>query len=324
MGNHVRSVLFRSAILAVLIFVAACAMGCPGSEVRFEFVARDKALRSFRVFVPEGLDRGVPAPLVLALHGGGGTALEMERYTRFDAVAQREGFIVAYPNGYRLHWNDGRDDVGHATARKNVDDVGFIHRLIDRVAQIAAIDRSRVYVVGMSNGGMMAHRLALELPDVFAAAAAVAANIPEPLLASTLPPRPVPMLLINGVDDPIIPWEGADGAVVLGKSIGSVASADRTAAFWTDRNACTAQGAREWFPDADPRDGARAWRQQWSGAGPASDVVLCGIEGGGHTWPGSDRYLPERFIGTTCMDIDATEVIWQFFSRHRRGSAAAE
>jgi polyhydroxybutyrate depolymerase len=167
-------------------------------------------LRSYIVHVPE---RGIAArPLMIAFHGGGGNASGFKAYAGLDAVADREGFLVVYPDGTgplrgRLLTFNGGECCGYAKEH-DVDDVGFAIAMIDDIARRVAVDRSRIYATGHSNGAIMAYRLAAERADVVAAIVPVAGAMS---LSSFAPSRPVPVLHIHSVDDPRALYGGGLG-----------------------------------------------------------------------------------------------------------------
>ncbi|OGW60075.1 MAG: hypothetical protein A2V83_11230 [Nitrospirae bacterium RBG_16_64_22] len=279
------------------------------------------AQRTYLLHALPPQDRTGLAPLVIVLHGGGGTAERMVRLTNggLSRLAEREGFIVAYPNGIDKHWNDGRgaDETGWRAQGENVDDVGFVSALIEELVKTQNADPRRVYVTGVSNGGQMAHRLACEISGKIAAIAPVIAQMPAYFSPRCKPARPVSVLMMPGTKDPLVPWEG--GTIRLGRrTFGRVLSAAETVAFWTRRNACPAPPETSWEPDRDPSDGTRVRKEAYRGCGNGAEVVLYAIEGGGHTWPGGRQYLPESIVGKVSRDIDAAGVMWEFFKKHRR------
>ena len=171
--------------------------------------------RSFLVHVPTGYTADEPLPLVVVVHGAFSSAKKLERRSGFSDLADREGFVVLYPNGVGLfglfrHWNGGHC-CGKAR-RAGIDDVGFVMGLVDEVRAGLAIDPDRVYLVGHSNGGMLTHRIAATRGAELAAAAVVSGTIgghpspDEPEWIIPPPTHPVPMLIIHGADDPNIPF----------------------------------------------------------------------------------------------------------------------
>jgi len=272
--------------------------------------------RTYLLHVPWGFDKVTPRPLVFVLHGGGGDGSKVAKLTGFSAKADSAGFVVCYPDALNHHWNDGRQVRRFKSQRDDIDDVGFIAALIDRFAKDLTIDRQRVYVTGISNGGMMCHRLGCDLADRIAAIAPVAAAMPEPLSRadSARPAKPVSVLAVNGTKDPLVPYEG--GGVGLYHKRGVVLSVQRTMESWVLVDGCNSKPETTGIPDVDPNDGIRVLRERYSGGRDSSEVILYRVEGGGHTWPSGARRVT-RF-GKTARDIDATKAIWEFFERHRR------
>lgn len=275
--------------------------------------------RTFRVFVPEP-DAPRPLALVFVLHGGGGTGIGMARMTGggFHGLAERDGAIIVYPDGVDRQWNDGRRDFKSRAHSENIDDVGFISALIDRIAADHTVDLNRVYATGISNGGMMSFRLGCGLSERLAAIAPVAANMPADLIRECAPAAPVSVLVTNGTDDPLIPFGGGHVGIP-GRSRGLVASADDSLAFWARHNGCAAAQV-EPLPDHAPGDRTRVERAVWSNCGGGVSVTLNKIIGGGHTWPGGQSGLPETIVGRVSQELDGVQEIWAFFMRQRRAS----
>ncbi|MDR7486081.1 MAG: PHB depolymerase family esterase [Armatimonadota bacterium] len=273
--------------------------------------------RTYRTYVPSG--GAGPMPLLLALHGGGGSGAAMERLTQggLNRLADRERFVVVYPDGVDRHWNDGRGIQAYRAHREDLDDVGFIAALIGRVAQSVPIDERRVYATGISNGGLMAFRLARELADRVAAIALVATSMSEPLAQMPGPARAISVLLMPGTQDPLVPWSGGEIGFPGRLKVGRVISVPETIRLWAAHNDCPPTATVTWEPDRDPQDGTRVRREAYRPCRDGTEVVLYAIEGGGHTWPGGWQYLPQRIVGRTSRDIDANEVIWTFLRRHR-------
>ncbi len=264
--------------------------------------------RTFQLRVPDG--RSSSAPLVIAFHGGMATGGAMRKLTNLDTRAEREGWLVAYPDAVEGHWNDGRGSDVIPEHRDQVDDVGWFARLVDHLVDTAGADRERVYVTGFSNGAMFCHRLAVERPDMLAAVAAVAGPIPEPLLDSG-PSRPMPVLLVHGTDDPVVPFAG--GPVQGDPSRGRVASVEETAARWRAANQCAPEGSVTELPNRDPADPTRVRVTRWEPENEGAEVVLVAVDGAGHTWPGGLQYQPQSKIGLTAGDVHASDLAVDFF-----------
>ncbi len=265
--------------------------------------------RSYYVHVPEGSDGATSLPVVLALHGAFSTARKFERESGLSLLADREGFLVVYPQGIGLgdlfrHWNSGHC-CGKAR-KMNLDDVGFALAAVDDVARRNPVDRSRLYVVGHSNGGMLAYRIAAERSEAVAAVAAVSATIGgvpaanEPEWTVPLPKHPVPVLAVHGRADTHVPYEGGRAEKSRGKS--NMISVARSVDLWVNANGCDPD------PQVENMNGNLVERQSWSGCGDDAEVLLYSLEGWGHDWPVVDS------LG----GFDATATIWRFFERHRR------
>ena len=254
-------------------------------------------------------------PLVLAFHGGSATGAAMRKLTNLDARADREAWVVAYPDAVEGHWNDGRGVTSYPAHRDGVDDVGFAARLVDHLVQTRGVDRSRVYATGFSNGAMFCHRLAMSRPDLIAAFAAVSGTVPRPL-ADPGPAEPVPALLVHGTADRIVPYDG--GPVDGDESRGAVLSLEEAATHWRSANRCGPVPATETLPHVDPDDPTRVQVTTWPAGPGGAEVVAVTVVDGGHTWPGGLQYKPVRVIGPVAGDLNASDAVVAFFSgKHR-------
>ena len=282
-------------------------------------IAHKGLKRTYRIHIPQSFSREKPVPLVVALHGGGGTGMHMERLTLdgFNTLSDKEGFIVVYPDGIERHWNDGRTKVRYRTHREKIDDVGFLSALIDRLIEERNVDPRRVYATGMSNGAMMSFRLACEVPHKLAAVAPVGGAMPVEQKQLCKHTTPICVLVMANTMDPCVPWGGGQIRVAF-RPLGTVLSVPDSVQFWAAHNGCSATPAVTTLPDSDSQDGTRVRREVYRGGRKGTEVVLYAIEGGGHTWPSGHQYLAERYIGRTCRDINACQVIWEFFKRHAR------
>ena len=284
----------------VLLTASAVTLAAPISES----LKSGGDLRNYWLVRPEGLEKTKPAPLLMVLHGSAGSGEDMMTVTQrgFERLADKEKFVVVYPDALERRWNDQGGTV---------DDVGFLLAIVDKLVADGLVDKNRIYVAGISNGGMMAQRLACEQADRIAGIATVAGGLPEPLQATCKPARALPVLVIHGTEDPIVPWSG--GAVAGFEDFGKVLSARETAKFWAANNRCGDGGVIAAEPDRDPKDGTRVKMEVFASCPAGAAVKLAAVEGGGHTWPGGYQYLPERFIGRTSQDVDANMLIWDFF-----------
>jgi polyhydroxybutyrate depolymerase len=259
--------------------------------------------RRYFLYLPSTWRRGSPAALVLVFHGGGGRASGIAPHTGFSALAEREGFLVAYPQGLNGRWNDGR---GYAATH---DDVGFVRALLDTLGRELAIDPRRVYATGISNGAMFAYRLACDLPGAFAAVAPVAGAMPADLAPACAHTQPVSVLAFQGTADPLMPYAGGGVA----RRRGRVLSAERSIAFWATTSGCGAAPVTTGEPDR-VTDGTLVRRTLYGPCREGRGVELYTIEGGGHTWPGGPPV--GGAVGRVTREIDATALIWAFFAEH--------
>jgi polyhydroxybutyrate depolymerase len=263
--------------------------------------------RTYEARVPAKTDTRTALPLVIVLHGGNGSGASIRSVAKFDAVADANGIVAAYPDGFSNSWNDARGTTDASLA--GVDDVAFIGALIDDLAARTPIDVSRVYVTGISNGGMMSLRLACQLSSRIAAAAVVAANMPVLQAANCTPARAVPMMWIHGDSDPIAPRAGGVSPFGAG---GEVLSTTASVAFWNDLNGCAATPASTTTIDTTS-DGTSITYARYAPCAGGGENRFYDVVGGGHTWPSGVQYLPVSSIGRTSIDLDASQTMWQFF-----------
>jgi polyhydroxybutyrate depolymerase len=257
--------------------------------------------RTCYVHLPPAYDGMRALPLVLVLHGMGSDGRGMAWLTHFNRIADHNGFVVAYPDGYKKRWS-----FGPIPLLGGIDDVGFIAALVMALSDDLCIDPARIYVAGMSNGGGLVDLLACQRAELFAAFVVVAATISSVMTHICRPSRPVSVLMIHGTHDPLVPFGGGRRQVLL--------SAPATAQHWARLAGCVTAPVVSYLPER-VSDGTRVRQEVYSGQGGA-EVVLYVIENGGHTWPGGKPYLPERIIGKTSQQIDASQVIWDFFRQH--------
>jgi len=278
-----------------------------------------RVARSYVLHLPPAARGEAALPLVIAFHGGGGNAKGFQEYAGLDAVADREGFAVVYPNGTGrlaprfLTWNAGRF-CGYSLDNK-IDDVGFARRVIESVAAHAHIDRARVYATGHSNGAMMAYRLAAEAADEIAAIAPVAGAMN--LRREFAPSRALPVLHIHSVDDPRARYAGGENKSIAGTLVHHepvIAGLQQ----WEKRNGCGGAGKElERRSAPAPNGGGEQTAVHIAAGCPAGSAVeLWKLSGVGHGWPGENPGpLPERVMGPHGNVISAADEIWRFFAR---------
>jgi polyhydroxybutyrate depolymerase len=269
--------------------------------------------RTYQAYVPKGLAPG--APLVLAMHGSGenGKAMRIETGYAFERLADERAFVVVYPDGQNGHWNSCEIDKG--AQHPDIDDVRFLTAVADKFIGEIGTDRNRVFGVGLSEGGYMAIRLALEAPARFRAVAPVEANLPAP---ENFQCKPVArggasVILIHGTSDRLVPFEGGEGSLFFGlRKKPKVLSSHATAQYFADLDAIVGRPVTTRSISAD---GFGIERSIWSN-GSGAEVELIAIDGAGHAFP-QPYYRARRILGSSPRDPNAAEVIWAFFERQR-------
>jgi polyhydroxybutyrate depolymerase len=307
---------YRYHILLLIFFIIPCS--CT-RYLKDQYAVQEISInhngvaRTCLLYVPRKSPGG-RLPLLIVLHGGGGNARRMLSLTKqqFNTLADAKGFYVAYPEGIGGHWNDFRDDPIDYAHQKNIDDTGFISALIDKLAVDYPLDTERVFATGISNGGFMSFRLACELSAKIKAIAAVTASHPVSMEGKCRPARAIHVLILNGTKDPLVPYNG--GYVeVLGIKRGRVISTDDSVRFWVAVNKCAGTPAIEDLPDNNSNDGTKVKKISYGPCSGNTRVILFSIEGGGHTWPDGIQYLSKRIVGNTSRQINACDVIWDYF-----------
>jgi polyhydroxybutyrate depolymerase len=298
------------ALLAVMVLLG-CAMARPkpGPGTVEMTIRSGGAERAFLVHVPGGSSRPAEGlPVVLVFHGRYGTAAGVENQTGFSVIADRERFIAVYPQGAGRRWADGRWG-------EDMKDVEFISAVLDTLESLYGIDRGRIFAAGMSNGAFFCNYLAENRSELIRAIAPVAGGLACPWPGQFDPPHPVSVLMINGTDDPLVPYVGGEvGYETSRRDQGGAYSAGQSLEMWATANECAGPLDSLEMPDVDPSDGCTCTRFSWQPGEGGARVELIRVEGGGHTWPGLDDTLGERLVGLTCWDFVSPEVIWDFFA----------
>jgi len=253
-------------------------------------------VRSYRVYRPLSLSKSARPPLVIMLHAAKTTAALTERLYGWDASADAGQFIVAYPDGVSQTWNAGTC-CGPALERR-INDVGFIRRMIDDLAKDDHIDRTRVYVAGMSNGAILAYRLACELRHAIAAIGPVAGTMTVECTGAT----PTSVFHIHGLDDPEVPYEGGVGTSFARAPLPSIPA---TIERWRTIDGC------------GPLEESTSGRvhTQTSTCRHGTTVRLVTVDGHKHSWPGVSILSRGGQVSPDAgAALNATSVLWQFFS----------
>ena len=264
--------------------------------------------RHYSVFMPDDMPRERRLPAVIALHGPLMTGRSMRTLFGMERLAQREGFAVVYPDSRGPRWNDGRDprDAGP-------DDVRFINLLARHLVSRGLADPRRLYLVGMSSGGMLTYRIACETPETFAAYAAVVADMPKPVAEACRKNIGVPMLIINSKRDPI-PQDGDQAEWEPENVLPGAWTID----FWRRNNGCEGAPQVKPMPDKDANDGSTVTAGQYLNCRTRAPLVSFTVENGGHLPPGAqvgNRPLLLSVLGRPNKDISAADISWKFFRR---------
>ncbi|MFH7042393.1 PHB depolymerase family esterase [Paucibacter sp. JuS9] len=271
--------------------------------------------RRYRLYVPKNLPKG--APLVVVMHGSGEDAQRIRAGTGygFDRLADQHGFAVVYPKSFGFSWNDcsviGDVKVNGVSA----DDASFVAAMVDKLVGEIGIDPARVFATGVSSGGSMAIRLALEHPTRYRAVAAVAANLPTPQNFQCQPAaNGTSVMIMNGTRDPLVPYEGGEiNLLGLFYEGGPVMSSRASAQYFADWNHL---GGAPQVSHVDMDEGVRVERARWHKQGK-NEVELVSIHGGGHGLPQAYAQRP-RLLGPSPMQPDGPAMIWDFFARQQR------
>jgi polyhydroxybutyrate depolymerase len=280
------------ALALALVAADGARAGSDGGELR---TLRVGGLERAYVLHAPALWPGTELPLVVVLHGSGGNAAAIEAQTGFSEEGDWRGFAVAYPEATPVNqrrWNAG---LCCGTA----DDVAFLRALVDDAAAALPIDRRRVFAAGLSNGGMMAYRLACEASDSFAAVGVVAGALVTPGCA---PAAPVSVIHVHGTRDEFVPLTGGPGALGV-----TYPTTERALDFWSERDGCD---PTPWLAAPGPELTLR----RYAGCRDGTGVELWEVERGKHGWLSPRRR--SRLLPPPPDKLDTTGVLWRFFAAH--------
>jgi polyhydroxybutyrate depolymerase len=319
-NNQIKLIITLIFLILLIQILSGCISNANSSKLDFNsknvktgdylrFILYDFRIRSYRIHIPSSYNDNTQVSLVLALHGGGGRSKNMLSKTGFNQKSDEEGFIVVYPNGISRilpirTWNAGFC-CGQAL-EKNIDDVGFIEKLIDKLEGEYNIDSNRIYITGHSNGGMMSYRLGSQLSEKIAAIAPVAGSIggyetnESELWTVSASKYPVSVIAIHGKLDENVPYYGGRGNNTGGTR--SYLSVNESIEFWVINNNCIA------FPERNISNDGNIIIDSYHGGQNLTEVSLVTIINGGHEWPGSNN--------DPIQSLNATNIIWDFFESH--------
>lgn len=294
---------------------------------------RPEGPRQYLLALPDHAPAG-PRPLVILLHGHGGSAAQALGQARtaaplseWLAIGQREGLLIAAPDGLsgsdgRSGWNDCRRDT--ATNPRS-DDVAFLSALIEREVAQHRADPNRIYLMGMSNGGLMALRYAMEAGDRLAGVVAVSASMATDSRCPSIK-APLSLLLIGGTADGIMPWDGGPVGRRQEGRRGRVIGAEATVMRWRERDGLFGEPQRsESVPHRDPADPTRAQRTVWGAKLDGLQIELLRLDGAGHVEPSLRHRVTAAYaavVGRQNGDIEVAEEAWTFLRDKRRPGAA--
>lgn len=314
---------FALSFIALMMFsIIATSAACAATASR-KTIMVDGVNRSYLLYEPRNIDRDVDRnvdrgkriPLVLVIHGGGGTARGLYWDTRdsFTRLADKHGFYIAYPNAVKRMWDFGAGKVS-AALQVRVDDKKYFSDLIDHLTNSLPIDRRRVFATGISRGGQASYFLACQFPERIRAIAPITMPMPAFMADDCKATPDIGLALLNGTEDPIVPYDGGE-IVVRRKQRGRVLSTTQTITNWLTRNGCKSKPTA--ISEIDPvADNTSVQRTDWTECDGAP-VRLYRIEGAGHTWPSGSQYLPVRVVGEVTQDIDGAVEVWSFFATFR-------
>jgi polyhydroxybutyrate depolymerase len=272
--------------------------------------------RQYLIHLPPKFNSSTKLPLIFALHGGGGTYKNTIKFYNLDGLADANNYIIVYPNALNKAWTMPGITSRRKVSDENADDVKFISILLDNLISNYKVDSNRVFCTGISRGGMFSFYLAYKLSNRITAIAPVCGGISKTVAGDYSFQHPIPVLMINGTDDPLVRYNG--GAGILNKRNAEnedaymLPSEDLLAKI-VKLNNCDSKPAVTNIADSDPGDGCDAIDYLYSCNNVQVEFIK--IVNGGHTWPGGPQYLPKFIIGKVCKDFSASEKIFDFFKK---------
>jgi polyhydroxybutyrate depolymerase len=302
----------KNYLLSCIFFFASCTIKAQ-SDIS-KTITIDGRQREYIIHLPPSFQSISKLPILFGLHGGGGTDENTIKFYNLNDLADKNGFIVIYPNAIGKSWAIPGFSARSKKADSTVDDVHFISVLLDTIIHYYKGDSTKVFTTGISRGGEFSLYLAYKLSSRIRAIAPVCANVPKTVLKNYSFAHPTPVLLINGTDDPLIKYDGGYGKYLRTDEPGEgfdMASTDDLIKKITLLDSCKASPAITNMPDNDPDDGCTAIKNEYTCGG--INVTLIKVVDGGHTWPGGKQYLPKFIIGKVCRDFNAENEIFSFF-----------
>jgi len=324
-----------------------CFAGSAAAQETKETITIDNVDRSYVVHLPKGYDDKQHYPVVVLLHGTNQEADDIERLTHFNDLADKDSIIAVYPSALHGRWNFGvaeqpvrqyqrgpygrrgwgyprypggappRDQGERRRPAERADDMDFFNRMLDKLATRFAVDTTRVYFAGLSEGGFMTMKIGCGLTDRVAAIATVGAAMPKTMVC--VPSRPLSVIMIAGTSDPVVKYAGGVGKHGRIPTI----SVEDTAKEWAKLNRCSEKPAHSKLPQ-HAKGGMETKIDTYNGCQESAGVSLYSVKGGGNTWPGGEQYEPENTVGKTSQDFNANETIWSFLVTRRLPAQGAD
>lgn len=303
-------------IVILILVLAACSVDSPPPEPTPQpehTINLNGVERTYYIHVPASVSTNSRSPLFVVFHGLGGHGSRMAQRTGFNDIADREGFIVVYPNGQDGSWIDAGPDSLRLREEAGILDLAFIDELLTTVDSEYGIDPSRVYATGVSNGALFSYLLACQRADRFAAVGLVAGAGITGATEACDPESPISYIAFHGTDDSIVPYEGAEIASGF-PELGHYLGAEQALQFWATSNSCEEPPEIVEIEDSPIIDNSTAHLTRYGNCEDSTAVELYTLDHGGHTWPGHPP--SSDALGATNRDIDASELIWEFFESH--------
>lgn len=322
-GVTARRATTGAAVVTCITFVVAARIGARDSAFPAKGSIATAQSRSLvfngekRTYLIQPVHQEGRHPVVILLHGGDSDATHVWVETSLPTIAARDSFIVVAPNASRnKHWNDGRSTVGEGKPSK-ADDVGYLKALISTIVTRDEGAADAVFMVGVSNGGIMTMHFVCAAGQLLRAAGNVVSNLPLKEVPACSAGKPLPWISINGDADPRMVFKGyAEGTRINGRPQAGLMSADETFAFFADKAHCSSHVLVEMLPDIDPSDGSTAEKRVRAGCAGGTTSTQYVLHNAGHNWPGLAIDLKRaRQLGRANEDIDAGTVIWEHFTQ---------
>ena len=260
--------------------------------------------RQYLLYIPKSYSKDKKMPLLIALHGRFETGETMMKGSGFNGIADKEGFIVAYPYGYRRSWADGRDAV--PADKDNIDDVKFITTLMDYLIKQFSIAKEKVFISGYSNGAVMANTLAVKITDRLAGVASVEGDMTYFDISSFPLSKHIPIMFVNGTADKIIKIDGGSGGILKNYSFPSI---ERVLNVWKNFNGCHQTASLKRYAEKD--DGTVSLVILYDCVNAPVELIL--DINAGHIWPEYKIKYPQWLLGKATTEINASDEIWKFF-----------